>query len=73
MCIRDSFSKSLGFILAGFVVIFVTLLQFTRAPVRSLIVAVATTLVVKIGFQDVLLVPLPWGILEPYAGVLTWR
>lgn len=67
------FSKFLGFILAGFVVVFVTLLQFTRAPVRSLIVALVTTLVVKVGFQDVLLVPLPWGILEPYAGVLTWR
>lgn len=67
------FSDALGFILAGFVVVFATLLQFTRAPVPSLVVAVVTTLVAKFAFQDMLLVPLPWGILQPYAGVLTWR
>lgn len=67
------FSNALGFILAGFLVVFATLLQFTRAAVPSLIVAVVTTLVVKFAFQDMLLVPLPWGVLQPYVGVLTWR
>lgn len=66
-------SNYLGFVIAGFLVVFVTLLQFTRAPLPSLIVAAVTTLVVKVGFQDLLLVPLPWGLLEPYAGVLSWR
>lgn len=67
------FSDALGFIIAGFLTVFVTLLQFTRAPLRALAAAAVTTLVVKIGFQDMLLVPLPWGLLEPFAGVLTWR
>ena len=67
------FSNFLGFVIAGFVVVFATLLQFTRSPVRSLILAGVTTLVVKFAFQDMLLVPLPWGLLEPYAGVLSWR
>lgn len=66
-------SNFLGFIIAGFLVTFVTLLQFTRAPLGSFVVAAVAILVVKVGFQDFLLVPLPWGLLEPYAGVLTWR
>lgn len=67
------FSESLGFIIISVIVVFATLLQFTRAPLSSLIVALVATAVVKIGFQDLLLVPLPWGLLEPYAGVLTWK
>lgn len=67
------FSNYLGYMIAGFLVIFITLLQFTHAPLKSLAVAAVTTLVVKFGFQDLLLVPLPWGLLEPYAGVLSWR
>ncbi|WP_274629144.1 tripartite tricarboxylate transporter TctB family protein [Arvimicrobium flavum] len=66
-------SNWLGFIIAGFITLFATLLQFTRSPMRSLVVAAITTLAVKATFQDMLLVPLPWGLLEPYAGVLTWR
>ncbi|MCO5073661.1 MAG: tripartite tricarboxylate transporter TctB family protein [Rhizobiaceae bacterium] len=67
------FSTYLGFIIASFLVVFANLLQFTRAPGRSLVVAVLTILVVKVSFQDLLLVPLPWGLLEPYAGALSWR
>jgi len=66
-------SNWLGFIISGFITVLAPLLQFTRAPVASLVVAVITIVVVKIGFQDILLVPLPWGLLEPYVGVLTWR
>ncbi len=67
------FSNTLGFIITGFLVVLATLLQFTRAPLPSLVVAVVTTLVVKLAFQDMLLVPLPWGVLQPYMGALTWR
>lgn len=66
-------STWLGFIISGFITVLVPLLQFTRAPLPSLVVAAITIAVVKIAFQDMLLVPLPWGLLEPYAGVLRWR
>jgi len=66
-------SSWLGFIITGFISLFVTMLQFTRAPLASFIVSVATIAVVKVTFQDMMLVPLPWGLLEAYAGVLTWR
>ena len=32
----------------------------------------ASTLLLQVIFQQVMRVPLPWGLLEPYAGVLTW-
>lgn len=66
-------SNWLGFIISGFITVLAPLLQFTRAPLASAIVSVVTIVVVKIGFQDILLVPLPWGLLEPFAGVLRWR
>lgn len=66
-------SPWLGFIVSGFATLLALLLQFTRAPLASIIVAVITVAAVKIGFQDILLVPLPWGILEPFAGALSWR
>ena len=47
--------------------------QFSRALLTSLVVSLITILVAKLAFQDLLLVPLPWGLLEPYAGVLRWR
>lgn len=34
--------------------------------------ALASTLLLQVIFQQVMRVPLPWGLLEPYAGVLTW-
>ena len=66
-------SSWLGFIIAGFTTMLIPLLQFTRSPLRSIVVSAITIAIVKIGFQDILLVPLPWGILEPYAGALRWR
>ncbi|MDN2567910.1 tripartite tricarboxylate transporter TctB family protein [Aquibium sp. A9E412] len=66
-------SDALGFVISGFVSLFVVLVQFSRAPLISLVIAIVTILLVKTVFQDILLVPLPWGILEPYSGSLTWR
>lgn len=66
-------SEALGFLISAVIAVLALLLQFTRKPMLSILVAVATVIVAKLAFQDVLLVPLPWGILEPFAGVLTWR
>lgn len=66
-------SDWLGFLISGFIVVFVTMYQFSRALLVSLVIAIVTIVVAKLAFQDVLLVPLPWGLLEPYAGVLRWR
>jgi len=66
-------SGFLGFIVSAGLVCFALLWQFTRKPLMSLLIAVVTVIAAKSLFQDLLLVPLPWGFLEPYAGVLTWR
>jgi len=66
-------SRTLGFMPAGTLVLFLTLWQFTRRPALSLLVSVISILVIKVMFQDMLRVPLPWGVLEPWAGPLTWR
>lgn len=66
-------SDWLGFLISGFIVVFATMYQFSRALLTTLVVSLITILVAKLAFQDLLLVPLPWGLLEPYAGVLRWR
>lgn len=66
-------SGFLGFIISAGLACFALLWQFTRRPVSSLVIALVTVIVAKWLFQDMLLVPLPWGFLEPFAGVLSWR
>ncbi|RUT28258.1 hypothetical protein EMQ25_16865 [Arsenicitalea aurantiaca] len=66
-------SGFLGFLITGAMVTFATLWQFTRQPVMSLAVTIVAVIVVKYIFQDLLLVPLPLGVLSPFAGILSWR
>lgn len=40
--------------------------------VSSFAIGAGIAFALQVLFQQVMLVPLPWGILEPYAGVLTW-
>jgi putative tricarboxylic transport membrane protein len=49
-------------------IILVTLLyRFGAGPFLSISVALVTTLAIQQVFVSVLLVPLPWGLLEPIA------
>lgn len=43
--------------------------RWTMAAVAGVVI----TLIMHVIFQAVLKVPLPWGILESWSGVLTWR
>jgi putative tricarboxylic transport membrane protein len=57
----------LGFIPTSFIIMVVLLSSFGCRPVTSLVVAALTTLAIQALFARVLLVPLPWGLLQPVA------
>jgi putative tricarboxylic transport membrane protein len=60
-------SKDLGFLLTS-VLILTVLFQVLQVPLaRSLLIAVVATLVIHFAFYKLLRVPLPWGVLLPYA------
>jgi putative tricarboxylic transport membrane protein len=56
----------LGFILTSLLLLFGWLVLFRGGrPISSLVIAVAVTLVVDYAFSQLLLVPLPLGLLQP--------
>jgi len=60
-------SEWLGFVLTS-VLILLALMWSLRVPTgRSVIVAVIATLLIHAAFYKLLRVPLPWGVLTPYA------
>lgn len=60
-------SNYLGFVPTAFVILAVLLFRFGTPLVASISVAAATTLVIHTLFARFLLVPLPWGLLQPIA------
>lgn len=66
------FSESLGFLLTMFILLAAQLAWFTRVVASSLVTGLLVTLGLQAFFQGFMGVPLPWGLLEPYSGVLTW-
>jgi putative tricarboxylic transport membrane protein len=59
-------SDWLGFILTSLLLLFVWLVLFRGGkPISSLAIALAVTLVVDYAFSQILLVPLPLGLLQP--------
>jgi putative tricarboxylic transport membrane protein len=60
-------SHWLGFVLSSMIILVTLLYRFGAGPVTSISVALVTTLVIQQVFVGVLLVPLPWGLLEPIA------
>lgn len=58
-------SDSLGFIPTAFVMIAGILIRLRGRWASSLAIAAGATMVVHYLFYSVLLVPLPWGVLEP--------
>jgi putative tricarboxylic transport membrane protein len=60
-------SDWLGFILTAFVIMLVLLKSFGSGMVMALVIAALTTLGIHALFARVLLVPLPWGVLQPVA------
>ncbi len=60
-------SDFIGFVPISFVVLFVLLARFGVSVVASIVLSAATTLIIHTVFYKFLLVPLPWGLLEPLA------
>jgi putative tricarboxylic transport membrane protein len=59
-------ANRLGFIPTMAIALFVLLKLFRVGAVLSVAVAVGATLLIQYLFADVLYVPLPWGVLEPF-------
>lgn len=64
--------ERLGFLLTMPLILFTLVWWLNRRVVGALLVAVLATAGFQIFFQQLMSVPLPWGVLEVYAGVLTW-
>jgi putative tricarboxylic transport membrane protein len=60
-------SDWLGFILTAFIIMLVLLKSFGSGMATAVVVAALTTLAIHALFARVLLVPLPWGVLQPVA------
>jgi putative tricarboxylic transport membrane protein len=57
----------LGFLPTALLILLAMFTVLRVAPGRSLLIAVVATLVVHFAFYKMLRVPLPWGLLTPYA------
>ena len=57
----------LGFLITSTVVLGTQLWSLRVPPGRSVLIAVIATLVIHTAFYKFLRVPLPWGVLTPYA------
>jgi putative tricarboxylic transport membrane protein len=67
-----SFVKALGFLLTMGLLLFITIWWFDRRYVRAMITAIVATWTIHSFFYQLMSVQLPWGILTPFAGTLTW-
>lgn len=63
----------LGFVPTALVLLLLLAWRLWRRPLAALVLAVLATVVTQQAFVELLLVPLPWGVLEPWSGSLTWR
>jgi putative tricarboxylic transport membrane protein len=60
-------SDWLGFIPTAFIIMLVLLRSFGSGLITAAVIAALTTLGIQALFARVLLVPLPWGLLQPVA------
>jgi putative tricarboxylic transport membrane protein len=60
-------SEKLGFLLTSILTLTALMVALKVPPGRSVLIAVIATLVIHTAFYKLLRVPLPWGVLTPYA------
>jgi len=60
-------SEPLGFIPVSLIILLTLLIRFGVGLLTAIAVAVVTTLIIHEIFAGLLLVPLPWGLLQPIA------
>lgn len=62
----------LGFLIAMPIALFALLAFFDRRIVRDIVIALIGSFLLHSFFYQLMSVQLPWGLLTPLAGVLTW-
>lgn len=65
-------ADELGFLITMSVLLFGLLWWFDRRVLRALAIAIIASFALHAFFYQLMSVPLPWGVLEPIAGQLTW-
>lgn len=60
-------SQALGFLLTSTLILWLLFYVLRVGPLKSLTVALLASLLIHLMFYKLLRVPLPWGILQPYA------
>ena len=60
-------SQWLGFLISAVLILVALFRVLQLSMARSLLVAVVATLVIHFAFYKLMRVPLPWGVLTPYA------
>ena len=60
-------ADALGFLVVAPVILLALMLVLRVRPVTAVTVAIVATLLVHFAFYKLLRVPLPWGVLTPYA------
>lgn len=60
-------ANTLGFLLTVTAILTALLWVLGTSPMRSAVIAVVATLAIHFAFYKLLRVPLPWGVLTPYA------
>jgi len=60
-------SEKLGFLITSTIVLAALMWALRVSPGRSVVIAVVASLAIHFAFYKLLRVPLPWGVLTPYA------
>ena len=67
------FADDIGHLACSILILWALIAHLTLRPWRALMISLISSLAIQMFFVEGLLVPLPWGILEPYSGWFTWR
>ena len=67
------FADDIGHFACSVIILWALIAHLTRRPWRALAISFIASIAIQYFFVEGLLVPLPWGILEPYSGWFTGR
>lgn len=67
------FADDIGHFACSVLILFVLIGHLHGRWLRALGIAIVASIGIQFFFVDLLLVPLPWGVLEPYSGWFVWR
>lgn len=66
-------ADDIGHLACSVIILFALIYYLSGRLLRAAIVSIVASIAIQLFFVDVLLVPLPWGILEPYSGWFQWK